>query len=255
MGLIESKQSLFKRSIRATQDGFLMNIPQHIAIIMDGNGRWAKARGRLRIAGHRAGIKSVREVVQACGEWGVKYLTLYSFSVENWKRPRSEVSALMSLLKRFLRSELAELMKNGVRLQTIGRTTDLPLPIRRELQSVIRETKDNKGLTLVLALSYGGRAEIIDAVQEIAKEVLKGDLKLEKIDESVLASHLYTRDIPDPELLIRTSGEMRVSNFLLWQISYSEIWVTETLWPDFNRDELWKAIEDYSKRNRRFGGV
>ncbi len=232
-----------------------MNIPQHIAIIMDGNGRWAKARGRLRIAGHRAGIKSVREVVQACGEWGVKYLTLYSFSVENWKRPRSEVSALMSLLKRFLRSELAELMKNGVRLQTIGRTTDLPLPIRRELESVIRQTKDNKGLTLVLALSYGGRAEIIDAVQEIAKEVLKGDLKLEKIDESVLASHLYTRNIPDPDLLVRTSGEMRISNFLLWQISYSEIWVTETLWPDFNRDELWKAIEDYSKRNRRFGGV
>lgn len=232
-----------------------MNIPQHIAVIMDGNGRWAKARGRFRIEGHRAGIKTVRQIVRACGELGVRFLTLYSFSIENWKRPQREVRALMVLLKTFLKRELKELMENNVRLRAIGRIQDLSPDVRRELQNVIDQTKNNSGLNLVLALNYGGRAEIIDAVHHAVSDVLKKKLSLEDLDEARFAKYLYTLDIPDPDLLIRTSGELRVSNFLLWQISYSEIWVTDTLWPDFNRDELLKAIEDYSKRNRRFGGA
>lgn len=231
------------------------NIPQHIAIIMDGNGRWAKQKGKARIEGHRAGIHVVRNIVRACGELGVRYLTLYSFSIENWSRPRQEVQALMLLLRRFLKSELKELMSNDVRFMAIGRIKDLPKAVRDELSSVTEKTKNNRGLTLVLALSYGGRAEIVDAVKEIAAKAISSMVNLDDIDEKMISEHLYTLNIPDPDLLIRTSGEMRVSNFLLWQISYSEIWVTQTLWPDFTREELEQAIEEFQRRERRFGAL
>jgi undecaprenyl diphosphate synthase len=230
-------------------------VPQHIAIIMDGNGRWAKQKGKPRIEGHRAGIHVVREIVRVCGELGVKFLTLYSFSIENWSRPRQEVQALMLLLKRFLRSELKELMSSDVRFMAIGRIKDLPKAVQDELASVTEKTKDNRGLTLVLALSYGGRAEITDAVKEIAVQAAGEKISPDDINEEMISRHLYTRQIPDPDLLIRTSGEMRVSNFLLWQISYAEIWVTQTLWPDFNRSELNLAIEEFQKRERRFGAL
>lgn len=232
-----------------------LTVPRHIAIIMDGNGRWAKARGRTRIVGHRAGIKTVRDIVRACGEWGIQYLTLYSFSLENWKRPAREVRALMALLRFFLRKELPELMKNRVRLGAVGRLEDLPKGVLTELKETIEKTKLNDGLRLNLALSYGGRAEIVDAARRIVKEVVGGKLQEHDIDEALFSRHLYTADIPDPDLLIRTSGELRISNFLLWQISYAEIWVTETLWPDFSREELLTAIRDFSKRERRFGAV
>jgi len=230
-------------------------VPQHIAIIMDGNGRWAKQKGKPRIEGHRAGIHVVREIVRACGELGVRFLTLYSFSIENWSRPRQEIQALMLLLKRFLRSELKELMSNDVRFMAIGRIKDLPKSVQDELARVTEKTKNNRGLTLVLALSYGGRAEITDAVKEIALQAAGEKISPDDINEEMISSHLYTRQIPDPDLLIRTSGEMRVSNFLLWQISYSEIWVTQTLWPDFNRNELNLAIEEFQRRERRFGAL
>lgn len=232
-----------------------MNIPQHIAIIMDGNGRWAKSKDSPRIEGHRAGIHVVRDIVKACGEWGVKYLTLYSFSIENWRRPGSEVKALMLLLKTFLRRELPELMKNQVRLMAIGRLGQLPEGVQKELKRTIEKTKNNTGLSLVLALSYGGRTEIIDATRRLMEEALRNQISPEKLDEHLFSKYLYTADIPDPDLLIRTSGEMRVSNFLLWQISYSEIWVTDTLWPNFTREELKKAMSDFSGRQRRFGGI
>lgn len=197
----------------------------------------------------------MREIVKACGELGVKYLTLYSFSVENWKRPSSEVSALMLLLKRYLKIEIEELMKNRVRLMAIGRINDLSPSVKSELDRAMEKTKNNDGLRLILALSYGGRSEILDAAKKLSEEVLAFKIKPEEINEEMFSKYLYTRDIPDPDLLIRTSGEMRVSNFLLWQISYSEIWVTETLWPEFKRDDLVKAIQDYSIRQRRFGRV
>ena len=232
-----------------------MKVPQHIAIIMDGNGRWAKLKGRARIDGHRAGIRAVRDIVKACGEWGVKYLTLYSFSIENWKRPKTEIRALMILLKTFLRRELKEMTENRVRLTAIGRLQDLPNEVRRELDFVVDKTKNNTGLQLNLALSYGGRAEILDATRSIVGDILNHKLDHKDLDEATFSSYLYTKNVPDPDLLIRTSGELRISNFLLWQISYSEIWVTETLWPDFNREELLKAIENFSKRERRYGAV
>lgn len=232
-----------------------MKVPQHIAIIMDGNGRWAKLKGRARIEGHRAGIRAVRDIVTACGELGVKYLTLYSFSIENWKRPKHETRALMILLKTFLRRELKEMMENKVRLNAIGHLNDLPNNVRSTLYDVIDKTKNNLGLQLNLALSYGGRAEIIDAARGIAEDALKNKIDLQKLDEALFSDYLYTKKVPDPDLLIRTSGELRISNFLLWQISYSEIWVTDTLWPDFNRKELVQAIQDFSKRDRRFGEV
>jgi undecaprenyl diphosphate synthase len=233
----------------------MMKVPQHIAIIMDGNGRWAKLKGRARIEGHRAGIRAVRDIVTACGELGVKYLTLYSFSIENWKRPKHETRALMILLKTFLRRELKEMMENKVRLNAIGHLNDLPNNVRSTLYDVIDKTKNNLGLQLNLALSYGGRAEIIDAARGIAEDALKNKIDLQKLDEALFSDYLYTKKVPDPDLLIRTSGELRISNFLLWQISYSEIWVTDTLWPDFNRKELVQAIQDFSKRDRRFGEV
>ena len=233
----------------------LKNIPRHIAIIMDGNGRWAKQRGKARIEGNRAGAESVRAIVRACGELGVEYLTVYAFSIENWNRPKLEVSALMHLLEFYLKQEIPELDKNNVRLAAIGRLHELPGSAQKQLAKSIEALSKNTGLTLILSLSYGGRAEIVDAVRAIAREIKAGRLDVADIDEKMIARNLYTSAIPDPDLLVRTSGEMRVSNFLLWQISYAEIYVTETLWPDFRKPELVKAIEDYGKRHRRFGLV
>lgn len=231
------------------------NLPRHVAIIMDGNGRWARERGLSRIKGHQAGAESVREVVRVAGELGINYLTLYAFSVENWNRPKAEVAALMQLLELYLKKEIPELDKNNVRLAAIGRLEELPLRALRQLERSIEALSHNTGLTLVLALSYGGRAEIVDAMRSIAREIKGGRVDISGIDEKLIAHHLYTRAIPDPDLLVRTSGEMRVSNFLLWQISYAEIYVTETLWPDFRKAELLKAIDEYSRRHRRFGRV
>jgi undecaprenyl diphosphate synthase len=233
----------------------LKSVPRHVAIIMDGNGRWAQQRKLPRIEGHRAGAESVRQIVRACGELGIDYLTLYAFSIENWNRPKAEVNALMHLLEFYLKQEIPELNKNNVRLASIGRIHELPQSGQKQLQKSIEVLNKNTGLTLVLALSYGGRAEIVDAVREITREVKAGRLDVADIDEKVIGQHLYTRGIPDPDLLIRTSGEMRVSNFLLWQISYAEIHVTETLWPDFRKPQLLEALEDYGKRHRRFGRV
>lgn len=232
-----------------------ITFPTHVAIIMDGNGRWARTKGLPRIEGHRAGIGVVRDIVRACGEWGISYLTLYSFSMENWRRPAMEVRALMQLLKRFLRSELPELMSNAVRLNAIGRLDDLPSDVRGELIRTMDLTRENKGLRLNLALSYGGRAEILDAVRSLCKDCVHGRIMVDEIDDDLFSRYLYTKEMPDPDLLIRTSGELRISNFLLWQISYAEIWVTETLWPDFTRDELRRAFDEFSKRERRFGKV
>jgi len=222
---------------------------------MDGNGRWAKQRGLPRIEGHRAGAESVRAIVRACGELGIRYLTLYAFSSENWRRPKAEVEALMHLLEFYLQREVAELDRNHVRLMAIGRLHELPESAQRQLDKSIAALRDNTGLTLVLALSYGGRAEIVDAVRSIARDIKTNALDVADITEELIAQRLYTRDIPDPDLLIRTSGEFRVSNFLLWQISYTEIYVTHTLWPDFRKPELLAALADYSKRQRRFGSV
>ncbi len=233
----------------------LTKVPQHVAVIMDGNGRWARERNMMRVQGHRAGVDSVREIVRTAGEVGVKYLTLYAFSVENWSRPKTEVSTLMKLLAKFLKDEVPELNRNNVRLQAIGRITDLPKAAQDQLHDSIEATSKNTGLTLILALSYSGRVEIIEAVQSIIREVKLGHLDTAQIDADVFKHHLYTRYYPDPDLLIRTSGEMRLSNFLLWQLSYTEIYVTSTLWPDFRREEFFRALEDYAKRQRRFGAV
>jgi undecaprenyl diphosphate synthase len=230
-------------------------LPTHVAIIMDGNGRWAKQRNLPRIEGHRHGAESVRAVVRAAGEIGIKYLTLYAFSVENWNRPKEEVDTLMKYLDRYLRTEASELTKNNVRLEAIGQIYRLPEAVQHQLKKTITATARHNGLTLVMALSYGGRAEIVDAVRDIAAKVKKGQLEPEEITEQVVTQHLYTRHTPDPDLLIRTSGEMRVSNFLLWQISYAELVVTPTLWPDFRKAQLIQALEEYAQRHRRFGAV
>jgi undecaprenyl diphosphate synthase len=231
-------------------------LPWHVAIIMDGNGRWAKQRGYLdRIRGHEAGIESVRTAVRACGELGLRALTLYAFSVENWKRPKREIDALMSLLKRFLREEIDELNQNNVRLVASGRLQDLGADVLAELQRTMQATERNTGLVLNLALSYGGRAEIVDAVRALVQDVLAGKVNAADISEDLLANYLYHPELGDPDLLIRTSGEMRVSNFLLWQIAYTEFYVTPVLWPDFRRADLYRAILDYQRRERRFGGV
>ena len=231
------------------------SIPQHVAIIMDGNGRWAQKHHLPRLSGHEAGRKSVKEVVQAAIHHGVRYLTLYAFSVENWQRPREEVQGLMGLLRGVLRDELKEMGKQGIRLRMIGRKQDLPEAVREELEAAMENTKENTKLDLILALSYGSRVEITEAVQAVAREVKAGSLDPEMIQEKTVADHLYTREIPDPDLLIRTSGEMRISNFMLWQISYAEIHVTPVLWPDFGKKEFTLALADYSSRERRFGGV
>ena len=228
-------------------------IPEHIAIIMDGNGRWAKKRGFPRIKGHYEGAKSVRVIVESCADLGIKYLTLYAFSTENWKRPGTEIRALMVLLKRFLKSEFKTMVKNDIRFKTIGDIKKLPPDVHDEINSVTEKTALNKGLTLILALSYGSRPEIVKAARSIAKDCVEGKINPSAIDESVFEKHLDTCDIPDPDLLIRTSGEMRISNFLLWQLSYAEFYITDVLWPDFDKKELKKAIREYSKRERRFG--
>lgn len=225
------------------------NLPRHVAIIMDGNGRWARMRGLDRIEGHRAGRESVRDVVRACGELGIEVLTLYAFSVENWRRPRREVLALMRLLRDTLYEEVDELNRNKVKLMAIGRLDGLPKASREALFWAMERTKDNTGLVLNLALNYGGRVEIVDAVRRIMEE----GYRPEEVDEKVISAHLYTAGLPDPDLLIRTSGELRVSNFLLWQMAYTEIWVTDVLWPDFRRQHLYQAIEAYQRRERRFG--
>ena len=231
-------------------------LPAHIAIIMDGNGRWAARRRLPRIAGHQAGIGSVRSTVETCARLGLKVLTLYAFSVENWKRPRAEVETLWRLLRYYLRQELPELQKNDIRLQAIGRLDALPPQVRRELDAAVEATSANRGLVLNLAINYGGRAEIVDAMNAILDMArLDGRLQTLKFDEDLISTSLYTASCPDPDLLIRTSGEMRISNFLLWQIAYAELYVTETLWPDFSRTDLLRAVLEYQKRDRRYGGL
>lgn len=231
----------------------LGNLPQHIAVIMDGNGRWAKQQGAARVFGHRNAIKAVRETTEGCAELGVKYLTLYAFSTENWNRPKLEVDALMTLLVHTIRGEIKTLMDNNVRLATIGHTESLPTDCQRELHEAIRATEGNTGLTLTLALSYSGRWEIIEAVRQIAHDVQQGQFQPDAIDEGLFGSYLATGNMPDPELMIRTSGEMRISNFLLWQLAYSEFYMPDVLWPDFRREHLYEAILTYQKRERRFG--
>ena len=230
-------------------------IPRHIAIIMDGNGRWAKKRGMPRIAGHSEGVESVRDIVSACGELGVRYLTLYAFSTENWKRPKEEVSLLMRLLMKALRDETDRLHSNNVRLRVIGDFAKLPQEVQNELLEDIQKTKGNTGLSLVLALSYSGRWDIASAARRIAQEVAEHRLAPEDITDATVAGFLSTEGISDPDLLIRTSGEFRISNFLLWQLAYSEIHITRKFWPDFRRDDLYEAIADYQGRERRFGMV
>ncbi len=231
-------------------------LPRHVAIIMDGNGRWARRRNLPRVAGHKAGVEPVRVTVETCGQLGIEILTLYAFSVENWKRPRSEVDMLWRLLRIYIRRELPNLMRNGVRLRAIGRIEALPEKARRELLDAVETTSSNRGLLVNLAINYGGRAELADAVNALLERARDaGALDSLRVDENMIASGLYTAGLPDPDLLIRTSGEMRISNFLLWQIAYSELYVTETLWPDFTRTELLRAILDYQSRDRRFGGL
>ena len=231
-------------------------LPRHIAIIMDGNGRWAKKRSLPRIAGHKAGVGSVRTTVETCAQLGIEALTLYAFSAENWKRPRTEVDMLWRLLRFYLRKELADLDRNGIRLQALGRIDALPERVRDELAYVEEATSGNTGLRLNLAINYSGRAEIVDAVNAaIDRARLEGSLGSLRIDEETISANLYSPALPDPDLLIRTSGEMRISNFLLWEIAYAELFVTETLWPDFNRTELLTALVDYQRRDRRYGGL
>ncbi len=230
-------------------------VPRHIAIIMDGNGRWARGKGLERLNGHERGAEAVRDCVKGCRELGVEYLTLYAFSTENWQRPKAEVAGLMKLLERFIGKEIPELDAQGVRLQAIGKLEDLPASTRKALEAAIAATAHNDKLTLVLALSYSSRVEIVEAVREIAREAREGKLDPEAIDAALLSSRLYTCAYPDPDLLIRTSGEMRLSNFLLWQLSYTEFYITSTLWPDFRKGDLLEAVDAYSKRQRRFGGI
>jgi undecaprenyl diphosphate synthase len=230
-------------------------IPRHIAVIMDGNGRWARERGLPRIEGHRRGSESVRSCTAACMEAGVSFLTLYAFSKENWQRPPDEVKSLMSLLDRFLAERTAEIMERNIRLRAIGHLDDLPEKTRRRLDTAMEKSAGNTALTLTLALSYGARTELAAAARAIAREVRAGTLDPDTIGEATVSSHLYTADLPDPDLLIRTSGERRISNFLLWQISYAEIVVTPKLWPEFGKEDLFAAIREYAGRHRRYGGI
>jgi undecaprenyl diphosphate synthase len=230
-------------------------LPRHVAIIMDGNGRWAKLRHKGRVEGHRAGIASVRDVVETSARLGLQVLTLYAFSVENWKRPQTEVSTLMELLKRYLRMELDTLLRNNIRFQVIGRMHELPPDVQDELRRGIDRTRDRNGMLFNIALNYGARTEITDAVRRLVTDALAAGRVPEPLDERLISSYLYTAGQPDPDLLIRTSGEMRISNFLLWQIAYAEIWVTDVLWPDFRRKHLLQAVADYQKRERRYGGI
>ena len=233
----------------------LASLPRHVAVIMDGNGRWAKQRGLPRVEGHRVGAESVRAIIRTAGELGIKYLTLYAFSVENWNRPKDEVDALMKYLAHYMKTEFAELNRSNVRLEVIGQIHRLPEFVQKQLHKTQEGLAKNNGLTLIMALSYGGRTELVEAMRNIAAKVKKGELEPADITEKVVADNLYTRNWPDPDVLIRTSGEMRVSNFLLWQISYAELVVTPTLWPDFRKPQFYEAMEEYHRRHRRFGGV
>jgi len=227
-------------------------IPEHIAIIMDGNGRWAKQRGLPRTAGHKAGVEAIREVIENCSQRGIKYLTLYAFSTENWKRPQKEVSALMELLVFYLKREIESLHRNNVKIVTIGDMTKLPEKAQNEIKSATSKTCKNTGLNVEIAINYGGRQELVHAIKKISLEY---EGRTEEIDESTVSSHLYTCGMPDPDLIIRPSGELRISNFLLWQMAYSEFWFSNVLWPDFNKDHLNEAIASYGERNRRYGGL
>ena len=231
------------------------NLPKHVAIIMDGNGRWAKKKAMNRIRGHEEGAGSVRNIVKVSREIGIPWLTLYAFSEENWKRPKYEVEALMKLLSRFLKGELDEMLNNGIRFQTIGRIDKLPKYVQDRVKKTVEKTSRNKDMVLTLALSYGSRQEVSDAIQKIAKRVESGDLTSEKITEQIISDSLYTGGMPDPDLLIRTSAEYRLSNFLLWQMAYTEFYFTPTLWPEFRKDEYLEAIVEYQKRERRFGAT
>lgn len=250
---------IFKRKANKTESLYnkidISRIPEHIAIIMDGNGRWAKKRNLPRIFGHRAGVEAIREIVKTSSKLGIKVLTLYAFSTENWKRPYDEVSSLMDLLVEYLKKELAELDKNNVKIISIGDTSRLPIRCREELNNATYKTNKNTGLILNLALNYGGRAEIISATKKISALVKDGKLKIDDIDESLVSKYMFTGNLPDPDLIIRPSGEMRLSNFLLWQCAYSEFWFSDVYWPDFNSECLYQAIVDYQSRDRRFGGV
>ncbi|MBU5612747.1 isoprenyl transferase [Geomonas azotofigens] len=228
-------------------------LPKHLAVIMDGNGRWAKQRMLRRIVGHQKGVETVRVIVEECSRLGIGYLTLFAFSAENWLRPKTEVKALMTLLKQYIRSETARMMQNNIRFNVIGNRTDLPEDVNREIQSTIDKTSGNNGMLLTLALSYGSRQEIVAAAKRLACEVAAGRLDPERIDEGAFTGSLFTAGIPDPDLLIRTSGEMRISNFLLWQLAYAELYFTEVNWPDFDKHELARAFRDYQSRERRFG--
>ena len=237
------------------KNGMCPSFPRHVAIIMDGNGRWAKRKHLPRIAGHRKGAQAVQKIVKASSDAGIKVLTLYVFSTENWKRPVSEVRFLMKLLARYIEKEIAALHQENVRINAVGRLKELPDSIQNLLAKAIERTKHNKGLILNLAINYGGRQEIIDGIRKIAADLKKSSLKIEDLNEENFSRYLYTEDLPEPDLIIRTSGEKRLSNFLLWQSSYAELYVTETLWPDFGREDLLLALEDYSKRKRKFGGT
>lgn len=228
-------------------------LPEHIAIIMDGNGRWAKIRGNKRVFGHKNGVKAVREIVEASGEIGIKYLTLYAFSTENWKRPKIEINALMSLFITAVKNETKNLLKNNVKLSALGNLNNLPEGVRQNLNSIIDKTKDNTGLNLILALSYSSKQEITEMVKTISNKISSGEIESQDITEDLISKNLQTAETPNPELLIRTGGEFRISNFLLWQISYTELYFTEVLWPDFTQNHFFEAIYDYQKRERRFG--
>ncbi len=232
-----------------------MKVPTHVAIIMDGNGRWAEARGWPRVRGHEAGAESVREITRACRELGCKALTLYSFSTENWKRPAEEVAALMGLLARFLIQERREILTNDIRLSAVGQLERLPLAVRAALKELMHASRENKGMVLTLALSYGSRTEMAEAARSLAKKAASGRIRPDQIDEAAFAAELQTAGLPDPDLLIRTSGELRLSNFMLWQLAYAEIYVTETLWPEFRRPQLEEAFDTFGRRQRRFGAT
>ena len=233
----------------------LNRLPLHVAVIMDGNGRWAKRRGLPRVSGHRQGIKSVREIVETSARLGLQVLTLYAFSVENWKRPQSEINTLMGLLREYLHKEIETLMKNNIRFQVIGRWQEMPQAVSKDLEWGMERTSRNTGLLFNIALNYGGRTELVDAFRKIYRQLDRNGYDPDLLTEEIVSENLYTAGMPDPDLLIRTSGELRVSNFLLWQIAYAEIWVTDVLWPDFRRQHLYEAIIDYQKRERRYGGI
>ncbi len=244
-----------REEARLLEELDLHRLPHHIAVIMDGNGRWAQRRRLPRVAGHRAGVKAARAVIEACARLDIAALTLYAFSLENWRRPKAEIDFLMRLLREYLRKELPEIHKNNIRLLVIGRPEQLPDAVQKDIERGMELTARNTGMKLVVALNYSGRAELVDACNAILDRIRQNGLSTFRVDEQTIADHLYTAGLPDPDLLIRTSGEMRVSNFLLWQIAYAEIYVTETLWPDFTRARLLEALVDFQKRERRYGGL